>query len=149
MPPLSRAQVDAACAPFRGEIEQLVPAYSAVRFGGRRGYELARAGEPVPEKRRRVQVALDVRDVAGDRVVLAVTCSKGTYVRSLARDVGELLGVGGILSSLRREAIGSFLRENAYAWKGEREHRAEDVLKAFIPHHKLLEMMNEECRMQN
>ncbi len=106
VPPLTRDEVDAACAPFRGEIEQLVPAYSAVRFGGRRGYELARAGEPVPEKRRLVHVALDVLEVAGDRVTLAVTCSKGTYVRTLAHDLGQALGCGGALSALRRTRVG-------------------------------------------
>lgn len=106
VPPLTKEAVDAACAPLRGEIEQLVPAYSAVRFGGRRGYELARAGEPVPEKRRRVRVALEVLDVAGDRVALAVTCSKGTYVRTLAHDLGQALGCGGMLSALRRTRVG-------------------------------------------
>ena len=107
VPVLSTAQVEAACAAFRGEIEQLVPAYSAVRFGGSRGYELARAGKPVPEKRRRVQVAtLEVREVAGDRIGLRVECSKGTYVRTLAHDLGEALGCGGMLSALRRTRIG-------------------------------------------
>lgn len=107
VPPLSREQVDAACAAFRGDIEQLVPAYSAVRFGGRRGYELARAGEAVPEKRRTVQVtALEVGEVNGDRVTLSITCSKGTYVRTLAHDLGQALGCGGMLSALRRTRVG-------------------------------------------
>ncbi|MBI4227125.1 MAG: tRNA pseudouridine(55) synthase TruB [Candidatus Omnitrophica bacterium] len=107
VPPLSREQVDAACAPFRGEIEQRVPPYSAVRFGGRRGYELARAGEAVPEKRRRVRIAaLEVREMAGDRVALFITCSKGTYVRTLAHDLGQALGCGGMLSALRRTRVG-------------------------------------------
>ena len=107
VPTLTREQVDAACAAFRGEIEQLVPAYSAVRFGGRRGYELARAGEAVPEKRRLVQVAaLEVGQVAGDQITLSVTCSKGTYVRTLAHDLGQALGCGGMLSALRRTRVG-------------------------------------------
>ncbi|OGX41612.1 MAG: tRNA pseudouridine(55) synthase TruB [Omnitrophica WOR_2 bacterium RIFCSPHIGHO2_02_FULL_68_15] len=114
VPPLTKEAMDAACAPFRGEIEQLVPAYSAVRFGGRRGYELARAGEPVPEKRRRVQVALDVLDVTGDRVLLAVTCSKGTYVRTLAHDLGQALGCGGMLSALRRTRVGPWSLTDAH-----------------------------------
>lgn len=107
VPSLSREQVDAACAAFRGEIEQLVPAYSAVRFGGKRGYELARAGEAVPAKRRMVNVsALEVGEVAGDRVTLSITCSKGTYVRTLAHDLGQALGCGGMLSALRRTRVG-------------------------------------------
>ena len=107
VPPLSRDQVDQACQAFRGQIEQVVPAYSAVRFGGRRGYELARAGRPVPERRRRVQItALEVQAVAGDQVALRVTCSKGTYIRTLAHDLGQRLGCGGALQALRRTRVG-------------------------------------------
>ena len=116
VPPLSPAQVEAACAAFRGEIEQLVPAYSAVRFDGQRGYELARAGKPVPEKRRRVHVAtLEVREVAGDQVMVRVECSKGTYVRTLAHDFGQALGCGGMLSALRRTRIGPWTIAEARA----------------------------------
>lgn len=116
VPAFTLTQVEQACARFRGDIEQVVPAYSAVRFGGRRGYELARAGEPVPEKRRRVQVtALEVRDVQGDRLSLRVACSKGTYVRTLAHDLGQALGCGGALAALRRTRVGPWSLVQAHA----------------------------------
>ena len=68
----------------------------------------------MPEKRRRVQVALDVLDVTGDRVLLAVTCSKGTYVRTLAHDLGQALGCGGMLSALRRTRVGPWSLTDAH-----------------------------------
>ena len=115
VPALTLRAVEQACAAFRGPIEQVIPAYSAVRFGGRRGYELARAGEAVPEKRRRVHVAaLDVREVHGDRVLLHVTCSKGTYVRTLAHDLGQMLGCGAALSALRRTRVGPWALRDAH-----------------------------------
>ena len=115
VPTLTRDAVEAACQPFLGEIEQVVPAYSAVRFDGRRGYELARAGVAVPERRRRVSItALEVCEVAGDRVRLRVTCSKGTYIRTLAHDVGQALGCGGTLSALRRTRAGPWTLDAAH-----------------------------------
>lgn len=114
VPPLSRQQVEAACQAFRGEIEQVVPAYSAVRFGGRRGYELARAGIAVPQKRRRVQItSLELLGVAGGQLRLRVACSKGTYIRTLAHDVGQALGCGGCLSALRRTRVGPWTLDDA------------------------------------
>lgn len=115
VPPLARADLEQACARFLGETEQVVPAYSAVRFGGRRGYELARAGEPVPEKRRRIRITCcQVRAIEGPQVRLRVACSKGTYLRVLAHDLGTALGCGGMLSALRRTRVGGWtVREAA------------------------------------
>lgn len=114
VPPLSQTQVEAACEAFRGEIEQVVPAYSAVRFGGRRGYELARAGVAVPPKRRQVRItALEVLEVAGAQIHLRVACSKGTYIRALAHDLGQALGCGGALSALRRTRVGPWTLTDA------------------------------------
>jgi len=115
VPPLSREQVEAVCLAFRGDIEQVIPAYSAVRFGGQRGYELARAGRPVPERRRRVRITtLEVRAVSEGQVFLHVACSKGTYVRTLAHDVGQALGCGGTLSALRRTRVGPWSLAEAH-----------------------------------
>lgn len=114
VPSLTDAQVQAACRPFVGTTLQAVPAYSAVRFGGQRGYELARAGRPVPERRREVRItALEVREVASDRVALRVACSSGTYIRTLAHDLGQTLGCGGCLSALRRTRIGPWTLADA------------------------------------
>ena len=114
--PLSLAQIEAAFQRFQGQIEQEVPAYSAVRIQGRRSYELARAGIAIPRRTRQVMVReLKILAVRPTEVDFRVTCSKGTYVRALCADIGSALGVGGILSRLRRIQIGSFLVEDAVA----------------------------------
>lgn len=139
---VTEARLKEAFARFTGPLEQKVPLYSAVKVKGRKLYEWARKGIPVDLPVKTVTVhRFDLLGYAPPDAEFLVECSKGTYVRSLARDVGDLLGVGGILSFLCREAIGSFHREKAYAWGGEREHRGEDVLKAFIPHHKLEQLL--------
>jgi len=96
-----------------GEIEQVPSTVSAIKVGGRRAYDLARAGEEVELKARRVTVSrFDVRAMRrGDGVVeldVVVDCTSGTYIRALARDLGRALGVGGHLTMLRRTRIGSF-----------------------------------------
>jgi tRNA pseudouridine55 synthase len=97
-----------AALTFQGELEQLPPAYSAIKHGGVPGYRLAREGKPVPEKRRTVRVwDLTVEEIALPEVTLALSCSAGTYVRSLAHDLGAVLGVGGHVIALRRLRNGS------------------------------------------
>ena len=99
----------AAAARFTGEISQLPPMYSAVKIGGKKLYELARQGKTAERTPRRVTVSrLEVLDRQGDLVRLAVTCSKGTYVRTLCHDIGESLGCGGCMSALRRTRAGTF-----------------------------------------
>jgi tRNA pseudouridine55 synthase len=98
-----------ACARAVGVSSQVPPATSAIKVGGQRAYALARAGQVVEMAPREVHVhALDVveYDAASGRAVLDVHCSKGTYVRALARDLGEALGCGGYCAELRRLAIG-------------------------------------------
>jgi tRNA pseudouridine55 synthase len=112
-PPLpvavDEARLRAACERLRGEILQLPPAYSARRVGGRRLYELARAGAVTERTASPVIVhSLDVLEVRGDRLEIEVRCSAGTYVRSLARHIGEAIGLGGHLESLRRTRSGAF-----------------------------------------
>jgi tRNA pseudouridine55 synthase len=114
---VTRAQVEVASRAFVGEHLQVPPAYSAKRAGGRRLYELARRGvaldpAPVPV----VVHALDVLALDGDRVELEVRCAAGTYVRALARDLGEALGTGGHLVALRRLRSGAFGEEGAVTW---------------------------------
>jgi tRNA pseudouridine55 synthase len=97
-----------------GTHDQVPPAYSARHVGGRRLYELARRGENVPRAARAVTIhGIDLLEAAGDRVEIEVRCSPGTYVRALARDLGERLGVGGHLTRLRRTRSGSFGLEQA------------------------------------
>jgi len=122
---VDRDRVEAACAALVGELMQLPPAYSAKRHQGRRAYELARAGEPVPRQAVRVRVhRLDLLDVDAERLSIRVACSKGTYVRSLARDLGEALGCGGHLVALRRTRVGHLGLAEAADWERPDEWRA-------------------------
>jgi len=104
------AAIGAALAAFLGEIEQMPPAYSALKVDGRRAYDLARAGEAVELKPRRVLVErLDfVGRPDADHADFVVQCGKGTYIRSLGRDLALSLGTVGHLSALRRTAAGPF-----------------------------------------
>jgi len=110
-------EVKSACARLTGALRQVPPAYSAKRVEGRRLYELARKGVAVERAAVPVTVhALDVLTVEGDRVELEVRCSAGTYVRALARDLGEALGTGAHLAALRRIEAGGFGLAQAVAW---------------------------------
>jgi tRNA pseudouridine55 synthase len=110
------AELARACAGFVGAISQVPPATSAIKIDGKRAYALARAGVEVEMPAREVQVhALDVvsYDPASGRAVVDVHCSKGTYVRSLARDLGDAVGCGAYCAELRRTAIGHLALERA------------------------------------
>src|SRR5262245_40734947 len=114
-PPAEDA-VRAALAAFVGTIEQVPPAYSAAKVTGRRAYDLARRGGQVELAARPVQVySIDVRRYDYPELDVEVRCGKGTYVRSLARDLGEKLGCGGLVQALRRTRVGPFRAEDAVA----------------------------------
>lgn len=114
--PPTRAAVDAAVATFVGVIQQRPPAFSAIKLDGRRAYDLARKGEHVELPARPVAIhALEVIAYQWPLLTLRVECGKGTYIRSLARDLGAAMGVGGMLTSLRRTAAGDFRVEQATA----------------------------------
>jgi tRNA pseudouridine55 synthase len=106
--------LEAVVARFAGPIEQVPPMHSALKHAGRPLYAYARAGESVPRRPRRVVIhELRAGVVEGDRVALSVRCSKGTYVRTLAEDIGAALGCGAHLAALRRTAVGPFLLADA------------------------------------
>jgi tRNA pseudouridine55 synthase len=112
---LTTDDVVAATAAFTGEIEQVPPMYSAVKVEGQRLYALARKGKDIPREARRVTV--DEFAITGGTLPLLqfrIRCSKGTYVRSLAHDLGERLGCGAWLAGLRRTAIGDFSVDDAW-----------------------------------
>jgi tRNA pseudouridine55 synthase len=99
---------------FIGEIDQVPPRFSAAKVSGQRAYALARRGEEVDLRSRRVQVyRIDLLDYAFPNVEVEIACGKGTYIRSLARDVGNRLGCGAVLTSLRRTRVGPFTAEQA------------------------------------
>lgn len=99
---------------YRGDVNLLVPAFSAAKYEGKKMYESARRGEPVPEKHKTVKIySIDIVDFNWPLVKLDVHCSAGTYVRSLAHEMGQRLGCGGYLKSLVRVAVGSFTLDQA------------------------------------
>lgn len=111
---VTREALDAALVAFRGGIEQIPPMHSALKRDGKPLYEYARAGIEVERAPRRVTIhALDVLGFDGTEARLRVHCSKGTYIRTLAIDLGRALGCGAHLSALRRTAIGPFGIEDA------------------------------------
>ena len=111
---IDEAQLAAALGRFRGEIAQVPPMYSALKRDGRPLYELARAGKTVEREARRVTIHdLELQERAGDLLRLRVRCSKGTYIRQLAEDLGEALGTGAHLEALRRTGAGDFTLSQA------------------------------------
>ena len=102
-------QLASALATFRGNILQTPPLYSALKHAGKPLYAYARAGIEIEREAREVAIrALELHWFEGERLALSVTCSKGTYIRSIAHDLGELLGCGAHLAALRRTAVGRF-----------------------------------------
>lgn len=112
-------EVRAACGRFVGTVDQIPPAHSAIWIAGERAYELARAGKDPEMKPRPVFIrSIEVVEYAFPRLVLDVRCGKGTYIRSLARDIGAALGAGGMLAGLRRTAVGEFTIDRAVMLDG-------------------------------
>jgi tRNA pseudouridine55 synthase len=137
-PAPTRDAVERALVALTGEIEQVPPDYSAVRVAGRKAYELARHGEKPELRARRVVVSRlemtnwDDSDAARPIAQLEIVCSAGTYVRSIARDLGESLGCGAYLGALTRTASGPFRIEQAHVIDEVRDAlsngRADDLL---------------------
>ncbi|MBD1425346.1 tRNA pseudouridine(55) synthase TruB [Sphingobacterium arenae] len=106
---------DTAQQQFIGELEQYPPAHSAIKIKGERVYEKARRGEEVELKARRIVVnSFEIVKIEIPHVYFRITCSKGTYIRSIAHDFGKALGIGAHLSQLRRTKSGDFHVENAW-----------------------------------
>ena len=111
---ISRDQLEAALEDFRGEIRQVPPMYSAIKINGQKLCDLARRGREVERKPRAVTIfELTALDFSGETARLRVRCSKGTYIRTLCKDIGEKLGCGGCMESLRRVAAGEYTVEEA------------------------------------
>ncbi len=130
VPRLSEEKLKKVLRGFLGEIMQTPPAYSAIRVEGKRLYELAREGVYVKPKPRKVRIhRLELLGIADDEFMIRVICSKGTYIRSLARDIGEKLGTYGIVKELRRTRVGHFTVENAIPL----DSSPEGIKKALMP----------------
>jgi tRNA pseudouridine55 synthase len=114
VPDLSTEDIQACLQQFTGEIEQIPPMYSALKHNGKKLYELAREGKTIERRARRIKIfELKLLDFSKDWLTLEVFCSKGTYIRSLAEDIGHTLGCGGTVKLLRRLEAGQFSIEQA------------------------------------
>jgi len=129
---VTEAAVRDVLGDFVGSIEQLPPMYSAVKHQGERLYKLAREGKEVERTRRTIQIfALELRRMELPEIELDVHCSKGTYVRTLAEDIGDRLGCGGHVSALRRSGVGPYIEGHTrFVTMAEVEAAAEQGLDA-------------------
>ena len=111
---ITETQIKETLEKFLGEIDQKPPIFSAIKIEGNRAYDLARAGKEVEMKSRKTTITyIENIEIDLPFVRFTVGCSKGTYIRSLAHDIGQELGVGAYLTNLRRTKIGDYLVENA------------------------------------
>lgn len=104
---ITREMTEEVLGRFTGRIEQVPPAFSACKIDGRRAYKMARKGHEVELKPKVLVIdSIELLEFAQDEISIRVVCSKGTYIRALARDIGEALGSGGHLTALRRTRVG-------------------------------------------
>ena len=127
----SRDQIEAALVPLRGDIEQVPPAHSAVKVDGVRSYHRARRNEEIELAPRSVRVKLfEIVDFSPPHLRVRVECGKGTYIRSLARDLGIALGCGGYVEVLRRLRIGTMGVQDAVDLETLRAGEEQDKIRA-------------------
>ncbi|MBE0613080.1 MAG: tRNA pseudouridine(55) synthase TruB [Burkholderiales bacterium] len=139
-------QLVAALNAFRGEIQQTPPLYSALKHAGKPLYAYARAGIDIARAPRRVTIhALVLQWFEGDRLALSITCSKGTYIRSIAHDLGELLGCGAHLAALRRSAAGRFGLDSAHTLQDLEAMSEAERDRCLLPADTLLQELPEVC----
>lgn len=111
---VTEEQVKEAAESFIGDYEQIPPMYSALKVNGKKLYELAREGKTIERKARPVKILeLTIEEIDLPRVTMTVTCSKGTYIRTLCHDIGKKLGCGGCMASLKRTEVAAFLEKDA------------------------------------
>lgn len=121
---ITRQLIEETLPQFVGDIQQVPPTYSAVKVNGDRAYALRRAGEDVTLKPKNVhidEIELTHYDDENKQLGLRVVCGKGTYIRSLARDLGRALGSGAFLTELRRTRVGDFTVDNCVSFENFRE----------------------------
>lgn len=122
------------CSEFVGDITQIPPKYSALKVNGKKLYEYARSGQEVEIKSRIINIKeLNVIEIIDNKVTFDVTCSKGTYVRTICKDIGDKLGCLATMSGLTRIASGVFNIEDSSTITELREMAREDILKRLLP----------------
>lgn len=134
---ITDGQIIDAVSKYRGRISQIPPVYSALKMNGRKLYEYARNGQDVDIEARDIYIEdIVTENISRDgstEVTFSLTCSKGTYVRSLCRDIGEDLGCGAVMSSLERKASGIFRAEEAVDIEEVRNMQPEEIVKLMTP----------------
>lgn len=129
----SREDIVNAAKSFVGEYMQIPPMYSALKKDGKKLYELARSGKEVEREARRVEIhSLDILEVGDDYCDFIVSCSKGTYIRTLCADIGKKLGCGGVMASLERMTAGGFDVESSITLEALKEMTAEELEKSLM-----------------
>jgi tRNA pseudouridine55 synthase len=138
---VDQGRLEAVLDRFRGEIVQTPPMYSALKHQGKPLYEYARAGTEIVREPRRITIhALELESFAGDTARMRVSCSKGTYIRVLAEDIGAALGCGATLAGLRRTAVGPFAIDAAITL---------DALEALSPEQRLATLRPPDMLIQD
>ena len=154
---VTQEQVNKALEPFRGDILQVPPMYSALKVNGQKLYDLARKGKEVERQPRPITIhELTFLEMEGSDVRLRVCCSKGTYIRTLCKDIGEALGCGGCMAALRRVSAGEYtideavpLQELLETQEPEKYLRAVDTMFRNYPAVKLTANQEKRCRNGN
>lgn len=130
---IARDELAAVIKEFTGDIMQIPPMYSAIKINGQKLYDIARRGGEVERRPRPVTIhEINILGGSGSDWTLDIRCSKGTYIRTLCNDIGERLGVGGCMSSLRRVSVGEFVVEDAYSLDDVQRTRDEGRLDSLL-----------------
>lgn len=128
VPALTQSAIEATFEAFTGEVEQEVPAYSAAKIKGKRMYKLAREGKEMPQVFKKVTIeAIDLLDFSEKAIHIRVLCGRGTYIRTLGRDIARALNTAGFLKTLVRTRIGDFRIENAQSIEEFQEQLAKST----------------------
>lgn len=140
VPKLTQQDIKVCLQSFTGKIEQIPPMYSALKYKGRKLYELAREGKTIERKARRINIfELKLLQATANSLTLEVFCSKGTYIRSLAEDIGDKLGCGGTVAALRRTQVGQFKLEEALTFEHLRQMDKNELMNCLLEVDKSLE----------
>mgnify|MGYP001097623240 CR=1 FL=1 len=137
-------QIENALHSFQGEIDQIPPMYSAKKIGGKKLYELARSGIEVERKPRRINIK-EIRILNNQdnrKIIFYTKCSKGTYIRTICNDIGELLGTYGHMSYLLRVGVGTFRVEDSYGMDTLNEMDKEGLLSIIQPIDNAIQFMD-------
>lgn len=153
--PFDNNDIENILKSFRGDIEQIPPMYSALKHNGQPLYKLARQGIEIKRKARKITIyKLDMLESTDDTITLNIKCSKGTYVRTLAQDIGEALGCGAHLSMLRRTEVSPFDCSKLYSIEEieqlSEEKKLEETLlpiDSALPHLPVITLNNEEASL--